>query len=65
MSKLASGTVRAIEFLMESLAQFGLVVLGHVWLSVELKWAMSERAELLECADACELPVLTHLSFVL
>ena len=62
--ELASGTIGAVELLMETLAELGLVVFGHVWLSVKLVEAMSKGAAVFKDAVAFELPVLAKLSLI-
>ena len=57
MPELASGAIGAVELFVEALAELSLIVLGHVWLRVELVKAVSERATLFKGANASELPV--------
>lgn len=65
MPELASRPIGAVELFVEALAELSLIVLGHVWLGVELVEAVSEGATLFEGANASELPVLAELGLIL
>jgi len=65
VSELASRAVRAVKLLVESLAQFGLVVLGNMWLRIELMSTMCERASIFKYASTCQFPIFAKLCLIL
>lgn len=64
MEELATVAVGAEVILMVLLAQFGLVVFGHVRFLLEFMHSMREGTMVFEFAEAVLGEVLTHLRFV-
>lgn len=65
MQELAAHAVGTVHGLVIALAQFGLVVLGHVFLLLQFEAPVRKRTRGLELAVPRTLPVLAHLRLVL
>ena len=65
MQELATRTIRTVHFFVESTTRLGLIVFRDVKLIMQFMRPMSERATILKGTNTCQLPILTHLSFIL
>lgn len=64
MLELASRTIGAVKFFMESFAELSLIVLRDVLLGVQFMSPVSERTTLFKSTKATQLPILAYLSFI-